>query len=154
MAARAGTRARADTHLGEVAHARLIGNQLQELDRFLSVLIDEASRGAEAGEAERPLRNTARKLRQAAIMTGADEARLRAIGRIAAVFRHCGGIIHNVAIHDDLRLVDGLKASAAGASGRGTRLHLAPMTVVAICDFYRQMGARLLTLAARPGAAP
>lgn len=142
---------------GEVAYARLLGNRLRELDRFLSVLIDETlcvtTGGGGDRAAARDVRNTARKLRQLDIMAGPDDARLRAIGRIAAVFRHCDGLIHNVSIHDDMRLADGLQPLAASMGERGTRLHMAPMTIVAICDFYREIGGRLLALARRSGAA-
>ena len=142
---------------GEVAHVRLLGNRLLELDRFLSVLIDEilgAVAGADGqGAASPSLRNTARKLHQLDIMAGSDDARLRAIGRIAAIFRHCDGVIHNVAIHDDMRLAEGLQPLAVNIGERGARLHMTPLTIVAICDFYREIGGRLLALRGPSGAA-
>jgi len=138
---------------GEVAHARLLGNRLLELDRFLSLLIDEIP-GVDGQSAALPaLRNTARKLDRFAIMARPDDARLRAIGRIAASFRHCDGLIHNVAIHDDMRLAGGMPGAVAGMGERGTRLCLTPPTIVAICDFYREIGRRLLALAGQPDPA-
>jgi hypothetical protein len=158
MAMRADEGAMDTCRWGEVAYARLLGNRLRELDRFLSMLIDEtlcATTGDGGERAAWPhVRNTARKLRQLDIMAGPDEARLRAIGRITAVFRHCDGLIHNVAIHDDMRLANGLHPLAASMGERGERLHMAPMTIVAICDFYREIGGRLLALTGRSGAVP
>ena len=73
--------------------AKVIGNGLRELDRFLNLLIDAAST-AEGLPVHPGQRNTANKLsayRAAKSLPNHDEARLRALGRSRDCLFHCGG---------------------------------------------------------------
>lgn len=131
---------------GQIAHARMIGNRLRELDRFLSVLIGEAAseirhQGHDRRAFER-LRNTARKLCLFEDMVGAAsgaQARLRAIGRVTACLHHCTGRIHADSLHDDVRIAGGGVGAVSPDEGPG-RLRIDPQTILAICAFYRETG--------------
>jgi hypothetical protein len=76
-----------------------IGNSLRELDRFLSVLIDEVAAAIEPTGLDRAAfsqqRNTANKLRTirtAMALPSPDDQRLRAIGRDRDCLFHCAEI--------------------------------------------------------------
>ncbi len=145
----------AEAGWAQIAHTRMIGNRLRELDRFLSVLIEDVAAGSAPPEHDRKgfarLRNTPMKLRVVEDMfaTGADDdARLRAIGRIAACLHHCKGQIHTASIHDDVLIARG--SEKGPATPQKSRLLVDPQTLLAICSFYRGIGDRLLTLAHKP----
>jgi hypothetical protein len=73
--------------------AKVIGNGLRELDRFLNLLIDAAS-DAEGLPVRPGQRNTANKLaayRAALALPNDDDRRLRALGRSRDCLFHCGG---------------------------------------------------------------
>lgn len=73
--------------------AKVIGNGLRELDRFLNLLIDAAST-AEGLPVHPGQRNTANKLsayRTAKSLPNHDGDRLRALGRSRDCLFHCGG---------------------------------------------------------------
>ena len=145
----------ADAGWAQIAHTRMIGNRLRELDRFLAVLIEDvAAVGGQPGhDRERfsRLRSTPRKLRVVEEMfaTGADDdARLRAIGRLTACLHHCKGRIHTASIHDDILTARG---SAKGPAWQQKEaLLIDAQTLLAICAFYRGIGDRLLALAQIP----
>lgn len=135
--------------------SRLTGNRLRELDRFLSVLLDEvAGSWGAAGHDGRSFarwRNTPRKLGHVHAMMGMDragvtrdEARLRAIGRISACLHHCAGTIHAPGLHRDLLLAQGREAAAAFASPPPGLLRLSPDAIGAIGRFYRALGDALV----------
>lgn len=74
--------------------SKVIGNGLRELDRFLSILIDEAARRQHLPTAP-SRRNTANKLRefrQAMALPSDDRGRLLALGRSRDCLFHCDGI--------------------------------------------------------------
>ena len=80
--------------------AKVIGNGLRELDRFLSLLIDAAAMQLALADRDRAVlergRNTARKLtllRQHQALASPDDAALRAIGRMRDCLFHTGGIV-------------------------------------------------------------
>ena len=83
--------------------AKVIGNGLRELDRFLSLLIDAAAVQMALADDDRAAlergRNTARKLwllRQGHALASPDDAPLRAIGRMRDCLFHTGGVVrHN-----------------------------------------------------------
>ena len=73
--------------------AKVIGNGLRELDRFLNLLIDAAS-NAEGLPIRPGQHNTANKLsayRAAKSLPNHDDGRLRALGRSRDCLFHCGG---------------------------------------------------------------
>lgn len=74
--------------------AKVIGNALRELDRFLNLLADEAARVS--GLLVSPgQRNTANKLRDMAMigLSLRDHARLRALGRSRECLIYCNGLV-------------------------------------------------------------
>jgi len=132
--------------------SRLTGNRLRELDRFLSVLLDEVARawGGEGhdGRAFARWRNTPRKLGHVHALTGTGieagaraVARLRAIGRLSACLHHCAGTIHIPGLHRDLLLAEGWAADAPAPAIRSPDvLRLSPQAIGAIGAFYRALG--------------
>jgi len=139
-------------------YARLQGNRLRELDRFLSILLDETAQavhgpGHDASGYAR-LRNTPNKLRLVAGMqrragsaTVSMEIRLRAIGRISACLNHCSGVVHAPGLHRDVLLAGGRAGEALAVSRTigpvSDKLRLSPETLHAIALFYREIGDRL-----------
>lgn len=75
--------------------ARVIGNALRELDRFLNILIGEAARagGLSMHDGEYNTANKLRAFRRAVRDEDADHERLRAIGRTRECLFHCAGIV-------------------------------------------------------------
>lgn len=143
---RAGEQPVSDRGWAQIAHARMIGNRLRELDRFLSVLIEEVASDIGHRDHDRRmfarLRNTARKLRLVEDMVGTAsgaDARLRAIGRVAACLHHCTGRIHADSLHDDVRIARGAIVAGSFVPEKG-RLRIDPLTILAICAFYRETG--------------
>ena len=140
-----------------VPHTRLLGNQLRELDRFLSILIDEAALFLRAaGPTIRllaRLHNTPRKLGLLHAMMNLyskDDARLRAVGRIAACLHHCEGRVHaGQALHRDMLLAQGRTRTSGLVTDFTDGLRLAPAMLVAICELYGTIGDRLLAEALR-----
>lgn len=80
--------------IGGRYYARVIGNALRELDRFLNLLADEAARvgGLRVSPGQR---NTANKLRDLATLrlSHRDHARLCALGRSRECLLHCNGLV-------------------------------------------------------------
>ncbi|MFS0738803.1 hypothetical protein ABC347_17285 [Sphingomonas sp. 1P06PA] len=93
----------------DAARTRFIGNALRELDRFLSVLADEAAACLAPADHDRPgfarLRNAPNKLRAVNAMmdlpSPAHEP-LRAIGRLRACLHHCHGHVRSGGLGADL----------------------------------------------------
>ncbi|WP_157215867.1 hypothetical protein [Flavisphingomonas formosensis] len=142
-----------DDGLPSFYRTRMLGNQLRELDRFLSVLTEETALflgdPGHDGAAFARLRNTANKLRQVRAMmalASGDDERLRAIGRISACLHHCAGRIHAAALRRDVMI-------AHGDDGRIARfdpaspLRLASLTRIRIGQFYRGIGDMLVSQA-------
>jgi len=73
--------------------ARLLGNQLRELDRFLNILIDEVarSRGVAIRAGEWNTANKLARLRRVAVPDDPDHGRLTALGRARECLFHCRG---------------------------------------------------------------
>jgi hypothetical protein len=133
----------------------VIGNGLRELDRFLSILLDEVALSAglaamELDEIAR-MRNTSAKLgivseKSGAKIDGSD--RLLALSRCRALLFYCGGVVRR----GDRRGVEGLtlgwpsdmQGGAAAILQRGDQLVVGPEQLVWICSFYEQLGVLLL----------
>lgn len=141
-------------------YARLQGNRLRELDRFLSILLDETARAVRGAGHDGPgfarLRNTPNKLRLVETMAAErgcahsaarDNGRLRAIGRISACLNHCAGVVHAAGMAGDVALANGRADENAPLSGASDRLRLSAQTLDAIGLFYREIGDRLLVQA-------
>lgn len=129
---------------GRVAMRRA-GNCLKELDRLLSILLDECARagGMTAGRHrvfERS-HDTARKLRRIDMLNGgraADTVRLRAIARLRdlACDGHLPGYIA-FGPHD-------LAVATAGLAGVGAGMQITDQALGAIARFYLNIARRLL----------
>ncbi|ABQ70980.1 hypothetical protein HY78_01925 [Rhizorhabdus wittichii DC-6] len=133
------------------AHARMTGNRLHELDRFLSVLIDEAASLLNGPRRDARLfarmRNTPEKLRRlgtVAALHGAVGQRLGAIGRICAYLRHCGDGVHRSGLARDIQLAGGRTDGGRTIAETPMGLYLEPPTIVAIAGLYRLVGDALL----------
>jgi hypothetical protein len=130
---------------------RLSGNRLRELDRFLSILLDEIAlrHGGpdHDGSAFARQRNTSRKLYAVERMIGVtclSDLRLRAIGRVSACLHHCSGAIHSSGLRNDLHLAAGSDPASGDIGHAEERLLLSPDSIIAICRFYRDLGDRLM----------
>jgi len=129
---------------------RLHGNQLRELDRFLSILTEEIALflgdPGHDGAAFARQHNTANKLSRVRAMMAlgsVDHERLSAIGRIRACLHHCAGQIHEPGLFRDLLIAHG-KGSDIAPFAPGERLRLAPITRVRIGRFYGDIGRMLV----------
>lgn len=124
--------------------AKVIGNGLRELDRFLNLLIDEIAALHVLPPAFDPpqfarRRNTPAKLRalrSALALPDPDHARLRAIGRTRDCLFHCGGIVRRVGI-----TAEGIELPL------GARLAMHPPELAGICRLYARLGVELAALA-------
>jgi hypothetical protein len=138
--------------------AKVIGNGLRELDRFLNLLLDEAS--LRIGLAARPgQRNTANKLRQFRTVTGIDRdpdlMRLNALGRSRDCLFYSGGIV----TRGDFR---GGPSMTAGWStpdipdlrsfAVGEQLEVTAADLAGICAFYEALAAEVVAGSAMPRA--
>lgn len=94
--------------------AKVIGNGLRELDRFLNLLIDAAS-NAEGLPVRPGQHNTANKLsayRAAKSLPHDDGDRLRALGRSRDCLFHCGGRVGRGDRRDGIAMTVGWPARA------------------------------------------
>lgn len=102
--------------------AKVIGNGLRELDRFLNLLIGEAAhcRGIALPGDERNTANKLARLRHALRVPDPDHARLVALGRSRDCLFHCSGTV---------RRGDGRGAAVMtiGWRGKGGRLRRIPV---------------------------
>ncbi|MGK6356218.1 hypothetical protein ACMGDH_13460 [Sphingomonas sp. DT-207] len=137
--------------------AKVIGNGLRELDRFLNLLLDEAS--LRIGFPARPgQRNTANKLRQFRIATGVDREgdleRLHALGRSRDCLFYSGGIV----TRGDFRSGPSMTAGWSGPDlakglrrfGVGEELEVTAADLAGICAFYEALAAEVVAGSAMP----
>jgi hypothetical protein len=126
--------------------AKVIGNGLRELDRFLNLLIDAASTAD--GLPVRPgQRNTANKLsayRAAKSLPNHDEARLRALGRSRDCLFHCGGRVRRGDRRDAMAMTVGWPARAGHDAPLDRVMVGQDLTVTRsdldnVCLFYREI---------------
>ena len=141
--------------IGGRHRAKVIGNGLRELDRFLNVLIDEASLRIGlpvlAGQ-----RNTANKLRAFRAAGGgacaADEARLRALGRSRDCLFHCGGVVTRADARGGTRMTVGWADpdTPLRSFAIGEELVLTAGDLAGVCAFYETLAADVVACSARP----
>lgn len=130
--------------------ARVLGNGLRELDRFLSLLID-ALAGACGLAMPRGERNTANKLAALRAMTGAphgDHARLAALARSRDCLFHCEGLVRRGDRRGDAGMTVGWPMREGAALPRvaiGERLSLSNAELDEICGYYRMIAAQLFS---------
>jgi hypothetical protein len=135
---------------GERYRARLIGNALRELDRFLNLLADETSRLLDV-RISPGQRNTANKLRDIdeLCLCYADHSRLRALGRARELLYRRDGRLGR----GDRAEVWSLAASwpgddaRRGSPGRTTRLLVIDDDLARIGALYRRLAKALAGVA-------
>lgn len=138
--------------------ARVIGNALRELDRFLNLIADEAAHFTGSPPAPGQ-RNTANKLRDAAMLrlSCRDYARLRALGRSRECLFHCNGQVTHGDVRGDPIMTAGwpesdhLDAPLRRVSV-GDELVVTANDLAEICGFYRLLATRLVEAVSRPAA--
>jgi len=130
--------------------AKVIGNGLRELDRFLNLLIDAAST-AEGLPVRPGQHNTANKLsayRAAKSLPNGDDARLRALGRSRDCLFHCGGRVRRGDRRDAIAMTVGWPARA-GCDAPLDRVMVGQDVNVTrgdlddVCLFYRRIAREL-----------
>ena len=142
--------------IGGRYRAKVIGNGLRELDRFLSVLLDEVALAAgwERADLRRlaNVRNTANKLGMIHRWLGrpADALpRLRALGRNRDCLFHCNGVVRRGDQRRAARMTVGWPADAQG-DGAGVQLPLgeslavSPADLAWVCAFYDRIAGELV----------
>jgi hypothetical protein len=143
--------------------AKVVGNGLRELDRFLGLLLDAAADAVSNPEFDRQgfsrLSNVANKLdafyRLAGLtgMAARDAERLRAIGRVRSCLHHCRGVVHDPSVWDDLRVATDIR-SCAEYSKTPDRLTVSFAELAQICRFYAQVGSGLVATCSRNCTVP
>lgn len=136
--------------------AKVIGNGLRELDRFLSVLLDEVALAAgwELPDLRRlaNVRNTANKLALVHDRLGRsadDLSRLRALGRSRNCLFHCDGVVRRGDERHAASMTVGWPADVRG-NGAGAQLALGESLAVTaadlawVCAFYDRLAVELV----------
>lgn len=140
--------------------ARVIGNGLRELDRFLNLLIGEVALrlAVPMPTDEHHTANRLRRLRHALGLADPDHARLMAIGRSRACLFHCWGMVRRADQPGDTGMTSGWWADdgmvrALRIVPLGDRLAVSGTDLAEICRFYEILAGELLGHAmARPVA--
>lgn len=127
--------------------AKVIGNGLRELDRFLNVLIGEIARscGVTLACGQDNTANKLRGLRAAMAVEDGDHARLRAFGRTRECLFHCAGTVGR----GDSRSAGALTTGWCDPSGLrrvkvGTELVVSAGDIAEACNYYEDLAGRLL----------
>lgn len=134
--------------------AKVIGNGLRELDRFLNLLIDAAS-DAEGLPVRPGQRNTANKLaayRAALALPNGDDGRLRALGRSRDCLFHCGGRVRRGDCRTGMTMTVGWPGRPGGDVPLdrvtiGQQLTVTRGDLDDICRFYRRIAHELCSAA-------
>lgn len=127
--------------------AKVIGNGLRELDRFLNVLIGEVARscGLGLGPTQDNTANRLRSLRGAMAVADTDHARLRAFGRTRDCLFHCAGIVRRGDRRGGAILTTGWRdASSLRRVGVGGELIVSAGDIADACSYYENLGGQLL----------
>lgn len=131
--------------------AKVLGNSLRELDRFLNLLIHEVAlwRGIILPREEY---NTANKLSRFRGILGLDDpdhARLSALGRSRECFVHCGGTVRTADVQGGTAMTAGWHGDAGlRRFAVGEELMLSPGEMAQVCRFYVSIADGLLADAA------
>jgi hypothetical protein len=133
--------------------AKVIGNGLRELDRFLNHLVAEAAqcRGIALPDSERNTANKLARLRRALRVPNPDHARLVALAHSRNCLFHCGGAVRRGDRQDDTAMTIGWHGEG-GALRRvavGGELAVSAADLAEVCRFYRDIADRLLAEARR-----
>ncbi|MEP9361278.1 hypothetical protein [Sphingomonas sp. KR3-1] len=128
--------------------AKVIGNGLRELDRFLQHLLQAlaATRGIALPERERNTANKVARLRELLGVADPDRARLLALGRTRDCLFHCGGLVRRGDARDGGAMTIPWRGAGSAALRRvplGERLELSAAELLEICHYYRALALRL-----------
>ena len=127
--------------------AKVIGNGLRELDRFLNVLIGEVARscGVPLPRGQDNTANKLHSLRQAMGAPDPDHARLRAFGRTRECLFHCAGTVGRGDVRGGTMLTTGWReASGLRRVAVGTELIVSGGDIADACSFYEDLAGQLL----------
>ncbi len=133
--------------------AKVIGNGLRELDRFLNLLIDAVS-NAEGLPVRPGQHNTANKLsayRAAMALPNDDDRRLRALGRSRDCLFHCGGRVRRGDRRDGMTMTVGWP-ERPGCDVPLDRVTIGQQLTVTrgnlddVCRFYRRIAHELCSV--------
>ncbi|MBQ1498881.1 MAG: hypothetical protein IIZ38_11255 [Sphingomonas sp.] len=134
--------------------AKVIGNGLRELDRFLNLLVGETARcrGIALPGGERNTANKLARLRHALRVPDPDHARLVALGRSRNCLFHCAGTVRRGDGDGEAVMTTGWHGEGGGLRRVpvGAELVLSPAELSEICLFYRDIADRLLAEARGP----
>lgn len=145
---------------GSPLQAKVLGNGLRELDRFLSVLLDELAHASGFDELEigrlTRTRNTASKLAILCERLGLprpDLARWRALGRCRDCLFYTRGVVRRADVRSGRVMTLGWPGKRGGAGGGdlvalGEPLTIADDDLAWICDFYDRIAAELVAISA------
>lgn len=139
-----------------VPPSKVLGNGLRELDRFLSVLIDEVAATIDIEDDARALlstrRNTANKLRSLLAVVGRgspDHLRLRALGRSRDCLFYCGGTVRRADRRAGSSMTTGWASRSGSTSATvrlGRQLRIDGADIADICRFYDRIAGDLLAV--------
>jgi len=132
--------------------AKVLGNGLRELDRFLNILIEEVAHacGVPGPPNERNTANKLRRLRGALRIGDADHGRLTALGRSRDCLFHCSGRVGRGDRPGDSMITAGWPGNTPHRVAVGGELILAAGELAEICDFYVVIADSLVPLASLP----
>ncbi|NIJ35285.1 hypothetical protein [Sphingomonas oligoaromativorans] len=143
--------------------AKMIGNGLRELDRFLNILLDEVALAAGWPSADvralTRLHNTGLKLDAVCVRLGMqrdDQARLRALGRCRDTLFYCDGRVQRGDTRHMPRLTmgwpeDTISEGAAADLPVGDYLAITADQIAWVCRFYARIGGELAQMGAGGG---
>lgn len=131
--------------------AKVIGNGLRELDRFLNVLIDEASLclGLPAAPGQRNTANKLHALRETLGLGHEHDSQLRALGRSRDCLFYCNGVVKQRGVTAGWPAPDGPRRFAVGED-----LVVTPADLAGICGFYEGIAAELVGYASGTFTSP
>ena len=127
--------------------AKVVGNGLRELDRFLNVLIGEVARscGVTLQRGQDNTANRLRSLRVAMVVADADHARLRAFGRTRECLFHCAGLVGRGDVRGGAMLTTGWRDdSGLRRVPVGEALIVSAGDIADACGYYEALAGQLL----------
>lgn len=129
--------------------AKVIGNGLRELDRFLCHLVQAVAvvRGIALPERERNTANKIARLRRSLALADPDRARLLALGRTRDCLFHCGGMVRRPDMRGGSTMTIAWHGAGEPVLRRallGERLEPSASELLEISLYYRALAEQLL----------
>lgn len=144
--------------------AKVIGNSLRELDRFLNLLADEVGRSMarspddlRAIQREHNTANKIRSLRRRRGLASPDHERLRALGRSRDCMFHCDGLVMRGDAPGESHLTLGWTGGWTGGGGTtddapllrvgvGERIEVSSLSLIDVSRFYLGAATQMVML--------